>query len=108
MTSPLDLAWSETLRDGTQVLVRPLRADDRELERSFIEGMSPAERRFPFLDTMKSPSPALLTQLTVIDPATDVALVALLATVDAATPTGQRSAPSDRLCVPQSVPQQRN
>ncbi len=80
--------WKETLRDGTQVLVRPIGADDRELERSFIEGMSPAARRFRFLETMKSPSPALLTQLTAIDPATDVAFVALLAEPGEATEIG--------------------
>lgn len=82
------VGWKETLRDGTQVLVRLIGASDRELERSFIEGMSPAARHFRFLDTMKSPSPALLTQLTVINPATDVAFVALLAKPGAATEIG--------------------
>lgn len=74
----LSVEWKETLRDGTQVVIRPMSASDRELERSFIETMSPDARRFRFLDTMKSPSPALLTQLTAIDPATDFALIALL------------------------------
>ncbi|MEO6743207.1 MAG: GNAT family N-acetyltransferase [Caldimonas sp.] len=67
--------------------MRPISGDDRELERSFIENLSPVARRFRFLDTMKSPSPALLTQLTVIDPATDVAFVALLAPSGSATAT---------------------
>lgn len=89
--SPMDahpVGWKETLNDGTQILVRPIDTDDRELERSFIEGLSPGARRFRFLDTMKSPSPALLTQLTVLDPATDVAFLALLGKPGAATEIG--------------------
>ncbi len=82
------LAWKETRRDGTQVFVRPIGANDRRLERSFIEGMSRGARRFRFLETMRSPSPALLTQLTAINPATDVALVALLATPGPVTEIG--------------------
>lgn len=50
--------------------------------------MSPAARRFRFLGTMKTPSPALLTQLTAINPATDVAFVALLAESASATQIG--------------------
>ena len=89
--------WSETLHDGTRVLVRPISADDRELERSFIEGMSPVARHFRFLDTMNSPSPTLLTQLTAIDPATDVAFVALVAESERPTEIGgaQFSAQAD-------------
>lgn len=51
---------------------------DVELERRFIEGLSPQSRRFRFLESMKSPSDALLKQLTAIDPATDAAYVAVL------------------------------
>ncbi|MEO8922455.1 MAG: GNAT family N-acetyltransferase [Caldimonas sp.] len=68
--------------------MRPISAEDRERERAFIENMSPVSRRFRFLDTMKSPSAALLTQLTDIDPATDVAFVALLARSSSATEIG--------------------
>lgn len=48
------------------------------MERAFIEGLSVESRRFRFLDSMTSPSDALLRQLTEIDPATDVAYVAVL------------------------------
>ena len=50
--------------------------------------MSPVSRHFRFLDTMTSPSPALMMQLTTIDPATDVAFVALLAQPGSATEIG--------------------
>ncbi|MEO8923891.1 MAG: GNAT family N-acetyltransferase [Caldimonas sp.] len=71
-------AWHETLRDGTPTVVRPIREDDVKLERAFIEGLSPASRRFRFLDSMTSPGGALLKQLTVIDPAVDPAFVAVI------------------------------
>ena len=92
------LPWVETLRDGTLVLVRPISADDRALERTFIEEMSPVSRHFRFFDTMTSPSPALLTLLTAIDPETDVAFVALLAQPGSATEIGvaRFSAQADR------------
>ena len=71
--------WVEKLRDGTLVMIRPLHKQDLELERSFINGLSPRSRRFRFLDTIKAPSEALLKQLIEIDPSTDAAYVALIA-----------------------------
>jgi GNAT superfamily N-acetyltransferase len=79
-TQPL---WTEVLRDGTRVSIRPIHVLDVELERRFIEGLSPQSRRFRFLEAMRSPSDALLKQLTAIDPATDAAYVAVLGSGDA-------------------------
>jgi GNAT superfamily N-acetyltransferase len=50
-----------------------------ELERRFIEELSPQSRRFRFLGEMKSASPELLTQFTHLDHATEAAFVALIA-----------------------------
>lgn len=71
--------WHEKLRDGITVLIRSIRPSDLELERRFIKDLSPQARRFRFLGEIKSPSPALLKQLTQLDPARDVAFVALIA-----------------------------
>lgn len=71
--------WHDKLRDGTTVLIRPIRQSDLELERRFIKDLSPQSRRFRFLGEFKSPSPDLLKQLTQLDPARDVAFVALIA-----------------------------
>lgn len=70
--------WTEVIRGGDRVVIRPIHADDVEMERRFIEGLSPESRRFRFLDTMRSPSDELLHLLTAIDPATDVAFVAVI------------------------------
>jgi acetyltransferase len=67
----------EILRDGSQVTIRPITSKDVELERHFIEDLSPQARRFRFLCSMNTPSDALLRQLTQIDGEHDAALIAL-------------------------------
>jgi len=71
--------WKEKLRDGTTVLIRPIRAEDAAIERRFIETLSPQSRRFRFLGEIKTPSAALIEQLTHPNPDRDAAFVALVA-----------------------------
>jgi RimJ/RimL family protein N-acetyltransferase len=66
------------LRDGTAVVVRPIQATDVELEREFIQRLSPKARRFRFLGSISSPSAELLRQLTQPQLTRGVAYVALL------------------------------
>ncbi|MFO7324191.1 MAG: GNAT family N-acetyltransferase [Pseudomonadota bacterium] len=67
----------ETLRDGSQVLIRPIRREDAELERRFIEGLSPESRRFRFLGCVATPSDEMVRRLTDIDPEREAALIAV-------------------------------
>ncbi len=69
---------TEELRDGSRVTIRPIRRQDVDLERRFIEELSPQARRFRFLCSMKTPSDALLRQLTDIDSQRDAAFIALV------------------------------
>jgi GNAT superfamily N-acetyltransferase len=71
--------WKEKLHDGTTVLIRPIAAADIEIERKFIEHLSPQSRRYRFLGEVSTPSAALLDRLTHPDPAHDAAFVALIA-----------------------------
>jgi GNAT superfamily N-acetyltransferase len=71
------LEWTEKLRDGTTVLIRPIGDQDVELERRFIEELSPESRRFRFLGEIKTPSPELLQQFTHLE-RNEAAFVALL------------------------------
>lgn len=71
--------WKEQLRDGTSVLIRPIHGADAHIERSFIEGLSEKSRRFRFLGEVKTPSSALVEQLTHPERTGDVAYVALIA-----------------------------
>lgn len=69
--------WSETLRDRSHVVIRPMRPQDREEERAFIEGLSPQSRHFRFLGQVCRPSDRLLDQLTDVDNVHDVAFAAV-------------------------------
>ncbi len=75
---PIQTHWTDTLRDGTPVMIRPIADTDIEIERRFIERLSPSSRRFRFLGEMKTPSEQLLRQFTHLDHATEAAFVALL------------------------------
>jgi GNAT superfamily N-acetyltransferase len=74
----LEEGWETMLRGHDRVLVRPIHVQDIELERRFIENLSPSSRRFRFFETMSSPSDALLKQLMNINPSTDAAYVAVV------------------------------
>lgn len=69
--------WIEALRDGTRVLIRPLREDDREREEAFLRRLSDDSRRYRFLASMKQASPALVDQLMDVDYVHQMAFVAL-------------------------------
>ena len=71
--------WRDKLRDGTHVLIRPIHGEDLDIERKFIERLSPQTRRLRFLGEIKTPSAAMLDQLTHPDPVRDAAFVALIA-----------------------------
>ncbi|MBS0578230.1 MAG: GNAT family N-acetyltransferase [Proteobacteria bacterium] len=66
------------LRNGTIIVVRPIRAADVELERNFIERLSPESRRARFLAAVKTPSRELLKQLTQPQLTGGIAYVALV------------------------------
>jgi GNAT superfamily N-acetyltransferase len=69
--------WIEALQDGTRVLIRPLRPEDREREEDFINRLSPNSRRLRFLGDFKQASPALIDQLMQVDYPEQMAFVAL-------------------------------
>ena len=88
-TNPIRAEGCEqVIRGGDRVIVRPLHAQDLEMERRFIEALSPVSRRFRFLESMKSPSDELLKKLTVLDPATDVAYIAVTEAGSQENPVG--------------------
>jgi GNAT superfamily N-acetyltransferase len=70
--------WIEKLKDGSRVLLRPIRPEDRERERKFIESLSSEARHFRFLGEIREASPELLDQLVNIDYHNSMAFVALV------------------------------
>jgi len=73
-----DPHWTDTLRDGTHVLIRPIHREDAALEKAFIQRLSPGSRRYRFLGTIGEPSSDLIRQLTDIDYRHDAAFIALV------------------------------
>ena len=69
--------WIEPLNDGSHVLIRPLRQEDRDREVEFIRNLSPESRHFRFLGAIKEIGPALLNQLMEVDFHEKMAFVAL-------------------------------
>ena len=70
--------WSETLRDHSHVMIRPITPQDKAAERTFIEGLSLQARRYRFLGQVKCPSEALIEKFTDIDYVHEVAFVAVI------------------------------
>ncbi|RYD17014.1 MAG: GNAT family N-acetyltransferase [Lysobacteraceae bacterium] len=72
------LRWTETLRDGTHVLIRPITRADAALERAFISRLSPQSRRLRFLGQIGEPGDALIRSLVDLDWRRDAAFIALV------------------------------
>ncbi|MGH8029781.1 MAG: GNAT family N-acetyltransferase [Arenimonas sp.] len=70
--------WTETLRDQTRVVIRPLARTDDARERAFIESLSAQSLRFRFLGQVRHPSIELIRQLTDIDYDHDIAFAAVV------------------------------
>lgn len=70
--------WMHRLGNNRMVKVRAITSNDADLERRFIEHLSPESRRFRFLGQMSSPSDDLIHRLTDVDFVHDVAFVALV------------------------------
>ncbi|WP_114240697.1 GNAT family N-acetyltransferase [Dyella sp. C9] len=82
-----DPGW-ECLHDGSRVLIRPLQAQDRELETAFLLSLSPRTRRQRFLCDFRQPSRALIDQLMDVDHESRIALIAVADTGDGPVEVG--------------------
>lgn len=71
-------SWTDTLRDGSSVLIRPISKQDKDLERAFIEGLTRQSRRYRFLCSVATPSEEMVEELTDIDHTHEVAFVAVV------------------------------
>jgi RimJ/RimL family protein N-acetyltransferase len=69
--------WAERLRDGEQILIRPIRPEDREELAAGMERLSPESRYRRFFTPTSGLSPSELTYLTEVDHHDHEALVAL-------------------------------
>ncbi|MFO1115030.1 MAG: bifunctional acetate--CoA ligase family protein/GNAT family N-acetyltransferase [Beijerinckiaceae bacterium] len=76
---PKDLETTLRLKDGTVVIVRPVRPEDEEMYRAFFETVPQNDLRLRFFAPVKSFSHAFLARLTQIDYARAYAVAAIKA-----------------------------
>lgn len=73
---PQQLVRTRHLFDGTQVTIRPIRAEDAAMEEAFVEHLSDDSRYYRFMAHLRALSPRKLEYLTSIDYARHMAFVA--------------------------------
>ncbi|UCE30293.1 MAG: GNAT family N-acetyltransferase, partial [Burkholderiales bacterium] len=74
---PSALSTEVTLRNGMRLQLRPIRPEDAEMERRFVQNLSDRSRYFRFMHFMSELSPQLLARFTQIDYDREMALVAV-------------------------------
>ncbi len=75
---PEELVRKRYLFDGSEVLIRPIRADDKSMEQEFVQHLSTESRYRRFMSTLKELPPGKLKYLTEIDYVKHLALVAII------------------------------
>jgi acetyltransferase len=79
---PVELIGDVSLRDGAVLHVRPIRPEDADLERAFVNGLSEQTRYLRFFYRLAELTPAMLARFTQVDYDRELALVALAAQGD--------------------------
>ncbi len=75
---PSELVRTRHLFDGSEVLIRPIRAEDAAMEQDFVQHLSPDSRYRRFMSTLNELPPGKLKYLTEVDYVRHLALVAIV------------------------------
>jgi len=75
---PVELVQSWTLRDGTRIVMRPIRPEDRQIEQDFVRNLSDESRYFRFFNAVRDLSETALTRFTQVDYDREMALIAVI------------------------------
>ncbi len=79
---PAHLARTVQLNDGTDIVIRPIRPEDAEIEAKFIRELSAEARYFRFMNSIQELSQEMLVRFTQIDYHNEMALIAVHSTDD--------------------------
>ncbi len=74
---PNDLVKLQQLADGTNILIRPIRPEDAEMEQEFVRNLSRESRYMRFMQSLRELTPDMLVRFTQIDYDREVAFLAL-------------------------------
>ncbi len=75
---PTYLVTHWQLPDGTDLVIRPIRPEDAEIEQAFVRNLSEAAKYFRFMMPLKELSQAMLARFTQIDYDREMALIAVI------------------------------
>ncbi len=74
---PTHLVSEWQLADGTNMVIRPIRPEDAELEQEFVHNLSEESRYFRFMNSVQELSQSMLVRFTQIDYSREMALIAV-------------------------------
>ncbi len=74
---PAHLVKQVQLNDGTDIVIRPIRPEDAEIEAEFIRGLSKESKYFRFMNSIQELSQEMLVRFTQIDYHNEMALIAV-------------------------------
>jgi len=74
---PSHLVSNWQLSDGSNIVIRPIRPEDAELEQAFMRELSEETRYFRFMNSIQELSQAMLVRFTQIDYSREIALLAV-------------------------------
>jgi acetyltransferase len=75
---PAELVRHLTLRDGARVVLRPIRPEDRQIEKEFVHNLSDQSKYFRFMSALRELNEAMLNRFTQIDYDREMALIAVV------------------------------
>ena len=75
---PSHLVSQMQLPDGTDIVLRPIRPEDADIEAAFVRNLSPQARYMRFMQTLEELSPEMLVRFTQIDYDRELALIAVV------------------------------
>ncbi len=75
---PTHLVSRWQLPDGTDLVIRPIRPEDAEIEQEFVRGLSEQAKYFRFMQTIDELTPAMLARFTQIDYDREMAFIAVI------------------------------
>lgn len=75
---PSELVKEEVLQSGQVLTIRPIRPEDANIERAFVDGLSAQAKYFRFMQGMRSLPQNMLVRFTQIDYDLEMALIAVI------------------------------
>lgn len=75
---PVHLVQQWQLPDGTDIVIRPIRPEDADMEQEFVRNLSDESRYFRFMQVVHELTPEMLVRFTQIDYDREMALIAVV------------------------------